>query len=372
MPTYQQYQAQRLPQAPAPPGSQYGNYDRFRPGAGTILPRGYQQPTYQQQGTQAFAPSPTGFDSVGVPGPMGELRNPSQLQKGESQDLSYSRSVQDNSMWDPLKPYALDLYDRAQQVANTPLDVYGNVATNANQSQQGAFGNVEGLMQGGGYGAAAGLGGPGGYGAAAGLGGPGGYGAAAGLFGGNQGVDYYEDVLSGRRLEDSMNNPALRGLLDQGASDITRQYQTAIAPTAYIPGNVGSGSQQNRIQTGQIGLGQALSRNYNDTMGANFTRERGYMQDAAGRIGGEQRSDLGMIGSEQRANLGMIGSEQRSNLGMMGQEQRANIGQAGSSTESRSNSGQHMKGPTTTCATHRTSSSSDSKKGFSAPAASGT
>jgi len=120
----------------------------------------------------------------------------------------------------------------------------------------------------------------------------------------NAASSYGRDVMGGRYL-DPDSNPHLRKYGDYGASDITRHYQTAIAPTLSMAGSgqAGSGREANAYSGSQRNLGDSLGRYYADLYGSAYDRERGRMDTAAGRAPGfaaSERADIGMaVGAGQ-------------------------------------------------------------------------
>lgn len=117
--------------------------------------------------------------------------------------------------------------------------------------------------------------------------------------GGGSGVgtaaeDYITNVLAGD-YSGPQNNPWMRDWADVGAQDITRHYQTAVAPTAWGAGGVGSGREANTVYNSQRALGGTLSDFYSDFYGRAQQQERGYQQGAAGMAPGVaaiDRADL--------------------------------------------------------------------------------
>jgi len=92
------------------------------------------------------------------------------------------------------------------------------------------------------------------------------------------------------------SNPYLRAIGEQGASDITRHYQTAIAPQMYMGGGrSGSGAEGSRVARGQQELGDSLGDFYNNLYGGQYAQERGHMQNTLGLsagLRGQARGDI--------------------------------------------------------------------------------
>jgi hypothetical protein len=369
---------------------QRGRYNPYQLEAFQNLGPGHNSP-YNRPGSpgyatpQAFQGGGPQFENVGQPGNQVQFADRPDLPKGYSTSAGYSRSVQDGSPWLGQQPHALDVYDLANENARTRMNYFGGpLSTGMSGLGMGAQQAAGRQLQGGpgqgyfgqsiggghlGQGAGAGLG----YyddalsganvagGAGAGLGFYGSTGAGGFLQqGAGAGLGFYDEALSGSRLDQS-SNPALRGLADRGAADILRQYSTVAAPSVYHKGNIGSGAEQNRMAAANIGLGDALGRNYDNVFGADYGRERGYMEQArmaaAGQFGSQYGRERGLMENAQmaqaqqygsqfgqergfteqarRAAAGQFGSQygrergfQQDSAGMYGSEQRANIGQA--------------------------------------------
>lgn len=117
---------------------------------------------------------------------------------------------------------------------------------------------------------------------------------------------YGREVMGGKYL-DVESNPHLRQMGDIGASDITRHYQTAVAPTLSMAGvgQAGSGREANVASRSRRDLGAGLSRYYADLYGGAYDRERGRMGQAAGMapaLAASGRADIGTA-----AGVGQVG-----------------------------------------------------------------
>ncbi len=171
--------------------------------------------------------------------------------------------------WKPQQQYLKMGFQQAEQLLNTPLQQFGpsTVAGQSAMSQEGQQAGL-GLVRNAGQGAE---------------------------------FDYMNQVLGGQFL-DPNSNPYLRSLADQGASDITRQFQTAVMPGTWGGGmgRVGSGASANMQKQSMIGLGDALQKNYSRIYGQNFQQERDRMQQGVGlmnQMRQGQRSDI-MTGTQ--------------------------------------------------------------------------
>lgn len=107
---------------------------------------------------------------------------------------------------------------------------------------------------------------------------------------------YLDDVISGRYL-DIDSNPNLRAVGDAAAQDITRHYQTAIAPNLSLAGHgrAGSSAEATYRHESQRDLGDSLSQMYSGLYGGQYEAERGRQQGASAlmpQIQGSRRADL--------------------------------------------------------------------------------
>ena len=172
----------------------------------------------------------------------------------------------ESAPWGPQQQYMKDIWSQAQGLYGTPIEQYGasTVAGQSAMSQEGQQAGL-GLIRGAGQG---------------------------GQFG------FLNNMMSGQYLSPD-SNPWVKGLYDQGVSNITRDFKTAAYPGASMLGSGRSGSAMESMRQGQAyrGLGDALSANYANTYGRNYEMERGYMQQAPGMM---QQAMAG-----QRANIGM-------------------------------------------------------------------
>lgn len=122
--------------------------------------------------------------------------------------------------------------------------------------------------------------------------------------------DYMNQVLGGSFLDPS-SNPQLQSIWDQGASDITSRYQTAIAPGQYmgLQGRSGSGVESNRIASSQRALGDSLGDFRNQLFGGHYQQERQRQNAALGMssmLGGNTRADL-QLGAQLGAGADQYG-----------------------------------------------------------------
>jgi len=92
-------------------------------------------------------------------------------------------------------------------------------------------------------------------------------------------------TLSGDFLN---SNPYLDAMYNQAASNVTRNYQEAVAPSiganAEAQGRYGSGLYQNMMANSQRELGDSLGRLGTDIYGQNYATERGRQDSAIGKI----------------------------------------------------------------------------------------
>lgn len=115
----------------------------------------------------------------------------------------------------------------------------------------------------------------------------------------NPAMENYFGRLMGGQFLDQSTNPALRGLADRGAADISRQFKQIAFPGASMmgQGRVGSGAELRQQGMAYRGLGEALQRNYSDIYGQNYARERGFMQQGPqmmAQYGANRRGDIGL------------------------------------------------------------------------------
>lgn len=120
--------------------------------------------------------------------------------------------------------------------------------------------------------------------------------------------DYMNQVLGGSFLDPS-SNPQLQSIWDQGASDITSRYQTAIAPGQYmgLQGRSGSGVESNRIARSQRELGDSLGDFRNQLFGGHYQQERQRQNAALGMssmLSGSTRADI-QTGAQMGAGADM-------------------------------------------------------------------
>lgn len=178
-------------------------------------------------------------------------------------------TVQDQSPWAGQQPYLKSLFSQAQQMSGQPRNYYpgtslGGQSAQTLEGQQAGLGLVRGAGQGASY-------------------------------------DYLDQVLGGDFLN-LESNPYLQQIGQQGAADITSNYQTAIAPGNYLGvyGRSGSGAEQNQIGRGQGELGDALSGFYANLYGGQYGAERDRQNAALGMssmLGGNRRADI-QLGSQ--------------------------------------------------------------------------
>lgn len=158
-------------------------------------------------------------------------------------------TTQSTRPWEAQQPYLKEIYGQAQARYNDPLQQFGRGRV-AGQSAMTMEAQQAGLQ------------------------------AIRGAGQGNVG-GMIQDVAGGRYLSPD-SNPWLRGLAEQGAQDISRQFKRAAFPGASMGamGRVGSGFELNQQRAAYEGLGSALQRNYQNIYGANYGMERGFMQQA--------------------------------------------------------------------------------------------
>jgi|MEHZ01.5.fsa_nt_MEHZ011399393.1_2 hypothetical protein len=93
------------------------------------------------------------------------------------------------------------------------------------------------------------------------------------------------NTLSGDYLN---NNPYLDQMYNQAASNVTRNYQEAVAPSiganAEAQGRYGSGLYQNMMANSQRELGDSLGRLGTDIYGQNYANERARQNAAIGQV----------------------------------------------------------------------------------------
>lgn len=194
-----------------------------------------------------------------------------------------AQTVQTNEPWEPQQEFLKNIWGQAEQQYGIPMQRFGGerlgpLSAQTLESRQAGLGLIRGA-------------------------------------GGGPGGEYLNQLLGGEFLDPS-TNPNLRGMAEQGAADITRQFRTAVAPGISMAniGRGGSGAEANRAGQAYRGLGDALAANYAQTYGRNYELERGYQQQGIGlmgQFGANRRADLGFgaqlglgadIRSQQRAD----------------------------------------------------------------------
>jgi len=94
---------------------------------------------------------------------------------------------------------------------------------------------------------------------------------------------YYGDVLSGNYLDPS-SNPALQGVLDRTARDVTDRTNSQFS----MAGRYGSGAHTGALATG-------LADSENAVLYDAYNRERGIQDAAAGQVGQQGASTLAQL-----------------------------------------------------------------------------
>jgi len=120
-------------------------------------------------------------------------------------------------------------------------------------------------------------------------------------------------TLSGDFLN---SNPYLDAMYNQAASNVTRNYQEAVAPSiganAEAQGRYGSGLYQNMMANSQRELGDSLGRLGTDIYGQNYATERGRQDAAIGKIPG--MAGLNYFDANQMLGAGGIRDTQAGNI----------------------------------------------------------
>ena len=179
-------------------------------------------------------------------------------------DSGRTTTTTNQEPWGAQQPYLKRGFQRADELYGDPIEQYagsrvGALSAMTQEGQQAGLGLIRG----------AGMGGA---------------------------EEYLQRLMGGEYLSPE-SNPHLRQLADLGAEDITRQYKTALYPGASMArfGRAGSGAEANLQYGATRGLGDALSRNYANIYGANYNRERGFMQQGVGlsaQLGANRRADI--------------------------------------------------------------------------------
>jgi hypothetical protein len=122
----------------------------------------------------------------------------------------------------------------------------------------------------------------------------------------NLGLSQLGNTASGAYLN---SNPYINAAIQSAQDPVTRNYQTAIAPTTDAMfsggGRYGSGAMASAVSTGQQNLARGLGDISSNMMNANYARERTAQDAAAQGYGSLYNAGLG---------LGMQGVQNASNL----------------------------------------------------------
>ena len=120
-------------------------------------------------------------------------------------------------------------------------------------------------------------------------------------------------TLSGDFLN---SNPYLDAMYNQAASNVTRNYQEAVAPSiganAEAQGRYGSGLYQNMMANSQRELGDSLGRLGTDIYGQNYATERGRQDAAIGKI--PSMAGMNYFDANQMLGAGGIRDTQAGNI----------------------------------------------------------
>jgi hypothetical protein len=120
------------------------------------------------------------------------------------------------------------------------------------------------------------------------------------------------NTLSGDYLN---NNPYLDQMYNQAASNVTRNYQEAVAPSiganAEAQGRYGSGLYQNMMANSQRELGNSLGQLATNVYGQNYATERGRQDSAMGKI--PDMAGLNYFDANQMLGVGQMQDTQAQN-----------------------------------------------------------
>lgn len=119
---------------------------------------------------------------------------------------------------------------------------------------------------------------------------------------------YLRELASGKMMN---GNPYLDKIFERMATNVSKSFTNTALPginTSFgAKGRYGSNAHQSMLNTANEGLANTLAGTAADIYGKNYDLERGYMQDAIGRLGDVNANNLnrGLNSSQFGANFGL-------------------------------------------------------------------